>query len=224
MKSAKLQAVKILKEYHSDKLNPFVDIFSNKLKSKDNIQKFICNNTDRGMGFSLEEIITNDYIKHSNDYAVYVIWYKNSPLYVGEGYLANRLGRFLKAVLGQNRFDESHAADQLHMQIKSGFYDINEILENLYVSAVSFNYINNDYRNLSLEHFLPLEQKNFHFKYEMEKLCESKLISSPYKPIGMYIEQEIMKELQPILNKNSMNILSESRHINLQKFISSARI
>ena len=57
----------------------------------------------------------------------------------------------------------------------------------------------------------------------MEKLCESKLISSPYKPIGMYIEQEIMKELQPILNKNSMNILSESRHINLQKFISSAR-
>jgi len=224
MKSAKLLSLQVLENYHATKLKPIVDIFIKQLTDSSNIQKFICNNTDRGMGFSLEQIITNDYIKHSTDYAVYIIWYKNSPLYVGEGYLAIRLGRFLKGLLGENRHDESHASDQLYMSIKKKNFDQKEILDNLYVSAMSITCANKYYDNLSLQHYLPLEGSNFHFKYEMEKLAEDGLLPTPYKPIGMYIEQRVMEELQPILNKNNMNLLSEERQLNLQKFIKSARI
>ena len=223
MKSAKLLSLQVLEDYHVTKLKPTVDHFIKSLTDKNNIQKLICNNTDRGMGFAQEEIITNDYIKHSTDYAVYVIWYKTSPLYVGEGYLATRLGRFFKGLLGENRYDETHASDQLYISIKNNNFDQKEILDNLYVSAMSIN-SNKYYEDLSLQHHLPLEGSDFHFKYEMQKLAEDGLLSTQYKPFGMYIEQKVMEKLQPILNKNNMNLLSETRQLNLQKFIKSARV
>ena len=47
MKSPKLLSLQLLEDHHATKLKPIVDDFIKSLTDKNNIQKLICNNTDR---------------------------------------------------------------------------------------------------------------------------------------------------------------------------------
>ena len=130
--------VGFLEEYHSEDLKEIVDISAKKLTDKSNFIKITNKNTPRGMGYDIRNITEFSSLLHPTDYGIYKVYCGPVDLYTGEGWLMTRIGRCLKAINGENRHDESHAADELHRLIQEGKIDKEKLLNNLYFTKVNF--------------------------------------------------------------------------------------
>jgi hypothetical protein len=214
--------VGFLEEYHLEDLKEIVDISAKKLTDKSNFIKITNKNTPRGMGYDIKNITEFSPLLHPTDYSIYKIYCGPVDLYTGEGWLMTRIGRCLKAINGENRYDEKHAADELYRLIQEGKIDKEKLLDNLYFTKVDFiNDLGNLYRKLSLEKSNPLfPEDTIYTKHEIDRLVKQEKFSHKFKPIGKYIEVKVMQRYGSLLNKNNMTMLNEEKYKNYAKLIS----
>jgi|TARA_B100001964_G_C13971915_1_gene482266 hypothetical protein len=210
-----------LEDYHAEELKPIVDKVAKRLVDKNNFVKILNKNTPRGMGYDSHNIGELSNILQPKDYSVYKVFCTSKiDLYTGEGILSNRIARFLKAVNGENRYDETHAADELFVWIKEGKIDKEKLLNNLYYSSVNiFKDVADEYKKLSLEKYSSISDDTVYAKYEIDRLVKLKHIEHKFKPIGIYIEKKVMQRYGSLLNKNNMNMLNDERYNNYHRLV-----
>tara|TARA_B100001778_G_scaffold156450_1_gene128625 strand:+ start:613 stop:1296 length:684 start_codon:yes stop_codon:yes gene_type:complete len=208
---------KMLEIYHSDDLQPIVDHVLEHLTNPLSRHRIILNHTERGMGYELQPPNTKRYIvRGDGELGVYQIYIDDIPYYTGEGIINVRLGRFVKALLGEQREDENHKpGEYIYDSIQKGKLKP-EILERFYVSFLEFSKIRAWYESIKLEHESPLEG-TINTKQLIEQYSRQRKGFDMYKPMTYYIEKIVMNQLGSIMNTNNQ-IISDLKYTNEQRF------
>ena len=212
-----IQLQKLLERNHVSELKPMVDHVLDYIQNPSNRYKIIINYTDRGMGYDLQWPNSESLIlRGEGELGLYVIYVDDIPYYTGEGKTFVRIGRFIKAVLGDNRPDENHkAGDWIYNGIQKGNLS-SDIYSRFHVSFISINELKPLYDKTNLNFFSPLENINFDTKEHIKqtsRFCNF----DEFKPFTYYIEKIIMNEIGSILNTNNMSP-SDIKFINESKF------
>ena len=212
--------LRVLERDHAKELKPIVDKVAARLMDKNNRYKINPKDTPMGMGYELIPLAELSTIIQPKEYHVYKIFASNIDLYTGEGNCNTRTGRFLKGLHGKNLECESHASVELHRLIQEGRIDGEKLENNLYISSVNIAQdVAPDYSKLSLEKYSYVADDTFYIKPEIDRLVLTEEIEHKFKPIGIYIEREVMRMHGSLLNKNNMTMLNEAKSKNQERFI-----
>ena len=212
-----IQLQKLLERNHVSELKPMVDHVLDYIQNPSNRYKIIINYTERGMGYDLQ-FANSDRLKirGEGELGIYVIYVDDIPYYTGEGKTFVRIGRFIKAVLGDNRPDENHkAGDWIYKGIQEGKLSA-DIYKRFYVSFIPTNKLKSLYEQTNLNFFSPLENTNFDTKEHIKQTARFYNFDE-FKPFTYYIEKIVMNQIGSILNTNNMSP-SDIKFINERKF------
>ena len=206
----------LLAKHHGKVLSPIVNHVYQYLTDVENRYKLTLNHTDRGMGFDLHEPFKKEsFTKGYGELGVYQIFINDIPYYTGEGIMNNRISRFCKAVLGENRYDEGHkAGDYIYKNIQNGSFN-KDILNTIYVSYLSINDFMPMYESTNLK-FTDITGEYIDTKDHIKNLSIEQGFNKS-KPMTYYIEKIIMNKIGSILNTNNQSP-SDIKYINERKF------
>ena len=139
--------------------------------------------TDRGMGLYVH---TDKDVYDLGVYQISLISTQrghNGCVYVGEGRVRNRYGRFLKGTLDKNRYDEFHSAGKYLADFKIPTEYLNTLLYARSLSLLEIEpFFQYSYDNEKITFFDDIEFSEFKFKSKL-KFTEW-LIINEYKPIA----------------------------------------